>query len=127
VSTPRATTTISPNWKHRKLVAQPVMHDYGPPSRALPSNAGEFCLQSTARPILAAVLVLKGGVRTWRWVRLSGSMRRRGYGFIQPDSGCKDVFVHISAVEKAGLSSLAEGAKVSYDLSRTAARSLRRT
>ena len=39
----------------------------------------------------------------------------KGYGFIQPDSGGKDVFVHISAVEKAGLSSLAEGAKVSYD------------
>ena len=40
----------------------------------------------------------------------------KGYGFIQPDGGGKDVFVHISAVEKAGLSSLAEGAKVSYDV-----------
>jgi len=40
----------------------------------------------------------------------------KGYGFIQPDSGGKDVFVHISAVEKAGLSSLAEGAKVSYEV-----------
>ena len=39
----------------------------------------------------------------------------KGYGFIQPDGGGKDVFVHISAVEKAGFSSLAEGAKVSYD------------
>ena len=39
----------------------------------------------------------------------------KGYGFIQPDSGGKDVFVHISAVEKAGLSSLNEGAKVSYE------------
>jgi cold shock protein len=37
----------------------------------------------------------------------------KGYGFIQPDSGTKDVFVHISAVEKAGLSDLREGAKVS--------------
>ena len=41
--------------------------------------------------------------------------REKGYGFIQPDSGGKDVFVHISAVEKAGLSSLNEGAKVSYE------------
>ncbi|WP_298885654.1 cold-shock protein [uncultured Bradyrhizobium sp.] len=40
----------------------------------------------------------------------------KGYGFIQPDNGGKDVFVHISAVEKAGFSSLAEGAKVSYDV-----------
>jgi len=39
----------------------------------------------------------------------------KGYGFIQPDKGGKDVFVHISAVEKAGLSSLNEGAKVSYE------------
>ena len=40
----------------------------------------------------------------------------KGYGFIQPESGGKDVFVHISAVEKAGYSSLAEGAKVSYEI-----------
>ena len=39
----------------------------------------------------------------------------KGFGFIQPDSGGKDVFVHISAVEKAGLSTLNEGAKVSYE------------
>jgi CspA family cold shock protein len=41
---------------------------------------------------------------------------QKGYGFIQPDSGGKDVFVHISAVEKAGLSSLNEGAIVSYEV-----------
>jgi len=39
----------------------------------------------------------------------------KGYGFIQPDNGGKDVFVHISAVERAGLSSLNEGAKVSFE------------
>jgi CspA family cold shock protein len=43
---------------------------------------------------------------------------QKGYGFIQPDAGGKDVFVHISAVEKAGYDGLAEGAKVSYDCRR---------
>ena len=40
----------------------------------------------------------------------------KGFGFIQPDDGSKDAFVHISAVEQAGLSGLAEGQKVSYEL-----------
>ncbi|AWN39720.1 cold-shock protein [Methylobacterium durans] len=40
----------------------------------------------------------------------------KGYGFIQPDDGGKDVFVHISAVERAGLRTLAEGQTVSYDV-----------
>jgi len=40
----------------------------------------------------------------------------KGYGFIEPDEGGKDVFVHISAVERAGLDGLTEGQKVSYDL-----------
>jgi CspA family cold shock protein len=39
----------------------------------------------------------------------------KGFGFIQPDSGGADIFVHISAVERAGLSSLNEGQKVSFD------------
>jgi len=41
---------------------------------------------------------------------------QKGYGFIQPDDGGKDVFVHISAVERAGVSSLNEGQKVSYGM-----------
>ncbi len=40
----------------------------------------------------------------------------KGYGFIQPDNGGKDVFVHVTAVERAGLRSLQEGQKVSYEL-----------
>ncbi|ASG23089.1 MULTISPECIES: cold-shock protein [Azospirillaceae] len=40
----------------------------------------------------------------------------KGYGFIQPEDGTADVFVHISAVEQAGLRSLNEGQKVSFDL-----------
>lgn len=42
----------------------------------------------------------------------------KGYGFIQPDDGSADVFVHISAVEKAGLRNLGEGQKVSFDVER---------
>ena len=40
----------------------------------------------------------------------------KGYGFIQPDTGGKDVFVHATALERAGLRGLAEGQKVSYDV-----------
>jgi CspA family cold shock protein len=53
----------------------------------------------------------------------------KGFGFIQPDNGGKDVFVHISAVERACLSTLNEGAKVSYeekeDRGKTSAENLR--
>jgi len=41
---------------------------------------------------------------------------QKGYGFIQPDDGSKDVFVHISAVERAGLGSLNEGQKLGYNI-----------
>ena len=41
---------------------------------------------------------------------------QKGFGFIQPDDGSKDVFVHISAVERAGMSTLGEGQKVSFDI-----------
>jgi len=42
----------------------------------------------------------------------------KGFGFIQPEDGATDVFVHISAVERAGINSLAEGQKVDYELVR---------
>jgi cold shock protein len=41
---------------------------------------------------------------------------QKGFGFIQPDDGSKDVFVHISAVERAGMNDLNEGQKVSYEV-----------
>jgi CspA family cold shock protein len=43
---------------------------------------------------------------------------QKGYGFIQPDDGSKDVFVHISAVERAGLTQLGENQKVTFELER---------
>ena len=41
---------------------------------------------------------------------------QKGYGFIQPEDGSKDVFVHITAVERAGMRSLMEGQKVTYEV-----------
>jgi CspA family cold shock protein len=48
---------------------------------------------------------------TGKWVNPT-----KGFGFIEPEDGSKDAFVHISAVERAGLSFLSEGQKVSYEL-----------
>ena len=42
--------------------------------------------------------------------------QQKGFGFIQPDDGSQDVFVHISAVERAGMGSLREGQKVSFEI-----------
>ena len=50
-------------------------------------------------------------IGTVKWFNTS-----KGYGFIQPEDGGKDVFVHISAVERAGLNGLNEGQKISYDV-----------
>lgn len=43
---------------------------------------------------------------------------QKGYGFIVPDDGSKDVFVHVSAVERSGLGTLSDGQKISYDVER---------
>src|SRR5215813_5645836 len=58
-----------------------------------------------------SVLEIKMATGTVKWFN-----GQKGFGFIQPDDGGNDVFVHISAVERAGLSSLAEGQKVSYEV-----------
>jgi len=62
----------------------------------------------------------RGPIDTWRKTEMAkGTVKwfnpTKGYGFIQPQSGGKDVFVHISAVERAGLSSLNEGQVVEYE------------
>lgn len=55
----------------------------------------------------------------WRHAMSSGTLKwfnaQKGFGFIQPDDGSKDVFVHISAVERAGIGNLAEGQKLRYE------------
>ncbi len=56
----------------------------------------------------------KGIVMTTGVVKWYNS--QKGYGFIQPDDGGKDAFVHVSAVERAGMSDLREGQKISFEL-----------
>ena len=74
--------------------------------------------------LLAAIVIAResdvasGTVKWFNW--------QKGYGFIAPDTGGKDVFVHISAVEKAGLDGLPDGAKVTFDIARTVARNRRK-
>src|ERR1700739_688032 len=64
-----------------------------------------------------------GGEATWagsRSMAMQGTVKffngGRGFGFIKPDDGGRDVFVHITAVERAGLKSLAEGQRISFDV-----------
>jgi CspA family cold shock protein len=58
----------------------------------------------------------------WRKNMAVGTVKwfnaQKGYGFIQPEAGGKDVFVHISAVERAGMGTLNEGQKISYEIAR---------
>ena len=65
------------------------------------------------RPAMGGDLALERAVATGivKWFNPT-----KGYGFIQPQSGGKDVFVHISALERAGLSTLNEGATVDYEI-----------
>jgi CspA family cold shock protein len=79
-------------------------------------HAGGFSLRGTTRPILGCRYCLKKGSADVATGTVKWFNGQKGYGFIQPDSGGKDVFVHISAVEKAGFSSLVEGAKVTFDI-----------
>jgi CspA family cold shock protein len=63
------------------------------------------------RPLLMQELEMATG--TVKWFN-----SQKGYGFIAPDDGGKDVFVHISAVERSGIGGLNDGQKVTYDLER---------
>jgi cold shock protein len=66
------------------------------------------------------------GVAAWNYggrscsMAMAGTVKffngERGYGFIKPDDGGRDVFVHITAVERAGLKSLVEGQRISFDV-----------
>ena len=87
-------------------------------------SSGGFLLlvRGFAALLLPLYFIWESGVPsgTVKWFNAT-----KGYGFIQPDGGgSKDVFVHISAVERAGFSSLAEGAKVSFDVVQNRAKEL---
>jgi CspA family cold shock protein len=64
--------------------------------------------------------MMAGPSEQWRVMVAKGTVKwfnpTKGYGFVAPEGGGKDVFVHISAVEKAGLSTLNEGAVIEYDV-----------
>jgi cold shock protein len=100
---------------------QASAHTPGPPWL---TPAGFACLPNRHE-------VVSRSYRIWETTKVAtGTVKwfnaTKGYGFIQPDNGSKDVFVHISAVEKAGLSTLNEGAKVSYEEGPTRGRLRRR-
>ena len=83
-------------------------------ARRLPCWKGSTCILSLLLVVISGLIVLgmtNVATGTVKWFN-----GQKGYGFIQPDSGGKDVFVHISAVEKAGLNTLNEGDKVSYEV-----------
>ena len=79
------------------------------PSR-LPEFPGSDCCgpRDPARPMRELLLMATGTVKFFN--------TQKGFGFIQPDDGSKDVFVHISAVERAGMRSLNEGQRVQFDV-----------
>jgi CspA family cold shock protein len=68
-------------------------------------------LRESAHRLLYVLKEPKMSTGTVKWFNA-----QKGFGFIQPDDGGKDVFVHISAVERAGIGNLAEGQKLSFDL-----------
>src|SRR5262249_42649755 len=70
---------------------------------ARPKDTAQACAQTERRNLMMQ--------RTVKWFNI-----QKGYGFIQPTDGGKDVFVHISAVERAGMNGLNEGQRVSFDL-----------
>jgi len=84
-------------------------------------------LRRCSHPVLPIVEKYFGPHRAgrrvaWRNTMSQGTVKwfntQKGYGFIQPDDGSKDVFVHISAVERSGIGNLNEGQKVNFDLER---------
>jgi CspA family cold shock protein len=77
-------------------------------SRGLNVEPSTFCAALTYRDPKE---MIRMNIGTVKWFN-----NQKGFGFIQPDTGSKDVFVHISAVERAGMSTLNEGQKISFEI-----------
>jgi len=91
------------SWPHRPLDLRNVL------DRFRMSRSGTDAWRSRSSAVQMKDLSMSNGT-----VKFFNTTK--GFGFIQPDDGSKDAFVHISAVERAGLSSLGEGQKVTYEL-----------
>jgi CspA family cold shock protein len=82
-------------------------------------NEPSFQIAITIRSAVRAVatqFVMEGSIMTTGTVKWFNSAK--GFGFIQPDNGGPDAFVHISAVERAGMREIVEGQKIGYDMER---------
>jgi CspA family cold shock protein len=121
---------LDPEHPGRGAAARPQRDNIDRPPRFVPT---ENCPRRAGRPYRAVAVPKRIGARARNFdflrhpaqvptdgvnMQTSGTVKwfnaTKGYGFIQPDDGSKDVFVHISAVEKAGLRSLYEGQRVSF-------------
>jgi CspA family cold shock protein len=83
--------------------------------RTSPFQKSKF-MPSVRRTVVDIIMLMKGSVMTTGTVKWFNSTK--GFGFIQPDDGGTDAFVHISAVERAGMREIVEGQKIGYDLER---------
>jgi cold shock protein len=104
--------------EHDGLLEQVGAQDWQPDLR-VDETARRYIPAGLPYPSLFSPLYCKDCFSQGVCIVATGSVKwfnaTKGFGFIQPDNGGKDVFVHISAVERAGLSNLNEGAKVSYE------------
>ena len=76
-----------------------------------PTTQRLFVCRARLRAVLSSMMEANMATGTVKWFNPT-----KGFGFIQPEDGGKDVFVHISAVEKAGMDTLQEGQRVSYEV-----------
>src|SRR5271169_6228938 len=98
-------------WRELASVARLRASASSPPQIQVVRDRAIDCVRSRACSATAKEAYMATG--TVKWFNPV-----KGFGFIQPSDGGRDVFVHISAVERAGLSSLKEGQKVKYEIAR---------